>query len=217
MLGKFQFVVFRPKRYLIFLFLFIKLISLNSQDKIPEKHSRPISFNTDIYRFISYEEGNPLQFGISISNIINDRVRIELDYYYKSKIELDPYYQILDVNLNYERRIPFINKHQFYINGGYLIRNTYLTGLPGKNVTEGSPIIYSYEEKSIFKMGIGSSMSFGLNINKNIFIESTFKIGYYILGENDQFYGSRYSGFTDQATNPFFVLDILKLGYKFGD
>jgi len=212
MLEKFQFVVFRPKGYLIFLFLFLKLISLNSQDTIPEKHSRPISLNADFYRFVSFEKGSPLQFGISINNIFNDRVRIELDYYYKGEIELDPYYQILDVNLNYERKIPFINKHQFYINGGYLIRNTYLTGLPGRMNN-----IYSYEEKSIFKMGIGSSMSFGLNISKNIFIESTFKIGYYILGENDQFYGREFSGFTDQDTNPFFALDILKLGYKFGD
>ncbi len=59
-------------------------------------------------------------------------------------------------------------------------------------------------------------MSFGLDISEKIFMESNFKMGYYILGESDQFYGGEFSGFTDQDTNPFFALDILKLGYKFG-
>jgi len=135
-----------------------------------------------------------------------------LDYYYKSEINLEPYYQILDINISYKKRIPFLNVCPFYIIGGNFIRNTYLSGLPGRMNN-----IYSYQEKSIYKMGIGTSIGLGLNVRKNIFIESNFKIGYYILGENHQFYGREYSGFTDQDTNPFFAYDILKLVYKFGD
>ena len=207
----------RLKGYLIFIFLIISLINLNSQEIISERQSKPISFNTDFYRLVSFEEGGPLQFGISINNIIVDGVRIELDYYYKSKIELETHYQILDIDLTYERKIPFFKKQQLYFMGGYLIRNIYLSGLPGRNVTEGPPIIYSYQEESVYKMGIGASMCYGLNMNKNIFMESNFKFGYYILGKNSQFYGSRYSGFTDQDPKFFFALDILKFGYKFGD
>jgi len=211
MLGKFQFMIYKPKGYLIFVFLFLCLIGLNGQETSHGKQSKSISINLDLYRLVSYEEGSPLQFGISINNVIIDRISIEFDYYCKKEIRLEPYYQILDINFTHGRKIPFLNRRIFYIKGGYLMRNIYLSGLPGRMNN-----IYSYEERSIYKIGIGASMSFGLDISEKIFMESNFKMGYCILGESDQFYGGEFSGFTDQDTNPFFALDILKLGYKFG-
>ncbi|NQV18561.1 MAG: hypothetical protein HQ534_08465 [Armatimonadetes bacterium] len=214
---KFKFKIIRSKSYLVVGFLIFSIMNLNSQNKIYEKYSQPVAFSADLFRLVSYEDERSLHFGLSKSNYIMNYVGLELDYYNnKNDNELHPYNQILDINFCYKAELPIFNRKQFYATGGFFLRNTYLVGLPGKNRADGPPIIYSYKEKVIYKMGIGNTIGFGLNIHKNIYFENNIKFGVYFIGENDQLYGPQFSGFSDQDALFFFAIDILKFGCKFG-
>ena len=214
---KIKFIINRPKRYLVFGFLIFSIINLNGQSAIYEKQSKPIAFNTDLFRLVSSEDERSLHFGLSKSNFIMGFLGLELDYYYnKNNNKLHPYYQILDINLVCKAELPILNRKQFYAIGGVLLRNTHLIGLPGTNKAFGSTgHIFSYEEKEIYKMGFGTIIGFGLNIHKNIFLENNFKFGKYFLGKNDQFYGPFLGGLNDQDSSYFFSIDLLKFGFKF--
>ena len=213
---KIKFRIIKPKRCLVIGFLIFIIINLNSQNKIYEKHSPPIAFSTDLFRLVSYEDERSLHFGLSKSNFIMNFIGLELDYYNnKNDNELHPYNQILDINFCCKAELPIFNRKQFYATGGTFLRNTYLVGLSGENRVDGPPIIYSYQKKAIYKMGICTTIGFGLNIHKNIFFENNIKFGVYLLGKNDQLYGPQFSGFSDQDALFFFAIDILKFGCKF--
>ncbi len=214
---QFRFIVIRSKSFLVVGFLMFIMMNLNSQNEIYEKHSQPVAFSADLFRLVSVEDVRSLHFGLSKSNFIMNFVSLELDYYNnKNDNDLHPYNQILDIIFCYKAELPIFDREQFYATGGAFLRNTYLVGLPGKNRADGPPIIYSYQEKAIYKIGIGSSIGFGLNIYKNIYLENNLKFGIYILGKKDQFYGPQFSGLTDQDALLFFSIDILKFGCKFG-
>jgi hypothetical protein len=208
---------FKLIKYLIFAFIAFILTGLNGQIQIYEKQTQPFAFNTNLCSLVSYKSEKSIHIGLSKSNLIVGLLGIELDYYNnKSRKKYNPYNQILDINLVCKRKLPRFTGKQFYVTGGTFLRYTYLVGLPGKNFTEAPQIIYSYNEKSIHKIGLGTSLGVGLNIYKNIFFENSIKFGRYFIGKNDQLYGQLFSGISDQDATYFFSIDIFKFGCKFG-
>jgi len=207
---------FRLFKFLVFTFILLNITTLNGQDQIQKKYAQPFAINTDLFRLVSYESENSVHVGLSKSNFILRFWGIELDFYKnESHTDYDPHNKILDVNLVCKTELSILTGKQFFVSGGTLLRNLYLVGLPGKNRLDGPPVIYSYNEKAIYKLGFGTSLSVSMNISNNLFIENSFKFGIYFLGKTDQFYASSINFNSDQDGLYFFNLDILRFGYKF--
>jgi len=205
-------------KYLAIIFIMLNTLALNGQELKHKNQKKPLVINADLFRLACYDSEKSIHVGISKSKILMGIWDINLEFYNnKSNSQYDTNNSMLDLEIVYRGRIPKPELKEFYVAGGTVLRNLYLVGYPGENRLFGPPIIYSYEEKAIYKFGIGQSLSLGMKISNNLFIENSVKFGIYIIGKRDQFYSSKINLNSDQDGLFFFHLDILKLGYKFGD